>query len=285
MDGGGCFMPTVRSHRRTSSKRQQVQRLSTQTRSARRFRYSVLFLGLSSLLIWVYFYNSVLVGYFAKTLETSLTSLGFQLEDVIVEGRIRTDKAQILGLLDLKRGKPLLSVDLSEAKEKLEKISWIKSAQVKRQLPNTLFIRISEKEPVSLWHNKGKTYLMDRDGELVETKEAYKYKELPIITGNQAPHHMKEFMALLEKYSELKSHITSATHLRSSRWDLKLDNKVDVKLPEKEAEQALAYLLDLTKHQLIQQEIMTIDLRLPGKLILRLTSDAAQRKNNSGKDV
>ncbi len=278
-------MPTVRSHRRTSSKRQQVQRLSTQTRSARRFRYSVLFLGLSSLLIWVYFYNSVLVGYFAKTLETSLTSLGFQLEDVIVEGRIRTDKAQILGLLDLKRGKPLLSVDLSEAKEKLEKISWIKSAQVKRQLPNTLFIRISEKEPVSLWHNKGKTYLMDRDGELVETKEAYKYKELPIITGNQAPHHMKEFMALLEKYSELKSHITSATHLRSSRWDLKLDNKVDVKLPEKEAEQALAYLLDLTKHQLIQQEIMTIDLRLPGKLILRLTSDAAQRKNNSGKDV
>jgi cell division protein FtsQ len=285
MDGGGCFMPTVRSYRRTTSKRHQVQRISTQKRNVQRFTYSFFLLGFFSLFIWGYFYTSTLGLYFSKAIENSLVSLGFKLDDVVVEGRIRTDKAQILSLLNLRRGKPLLSLDLAEAKEKLEKISWVKSAQVKRQLPNTLFIRISEKEPISLWHNKGKTYLMDRDGELVETKEPHKYKGLPIITGDNAPQHMKDLMALLEKFAELKSRVTAATHLRASRWDLRLDDKVDVKLPEKEAEQALTYLLDLAKHQLIQQEVMTIDMRLPGKLILRLTPEAAQRKNKSGKDV
>lgn len=278
-------MPEVKSNRRTTSKRHQVQRTSTQKRSIQRFTYSIFFMGFVSIFIWGYFYTSTLGLYFSKVLENSLAGLGFKLEDVIVEGRMRTDKAQILSLLNLRRGKPLLSLDLEEAKEKLEKISWVKSAQVKRQLPNTLFIRISEKEPVSLWHNKGKTYLMDRDGELVETKEPHKHKGLPIITGNNAPQHMKDLMALLEKFAGLKSRVTAATHLRASRWDLRLDDKVDVKLPEKDTEQALAYLLDLVKHQLIQQEVITIDMRLPGKLILRLTPEAAQRKNKSGKDV
>jgi cell division septal protein FtsQ len=38
---------------------------------------------------------------------------------------------------------------------------------VERRFPDTIFIRISEKEPVALWKNQGKTYLVDRDGELV----------------------------------------------------------------------------------------------------------------------
>jgi cell division protein FtsQ len=125
---------------------------------------------------------------------------------------------------------------------------------------------------------------MDRDGELVETKEPHKYKELIIVAGEQAPRYITELMTLLDKFSELKSRVTAATHLRSTRWNLRLDNKIDVKLPEKETEKALAYLLELTKHHdLTNQEIMTIDMRLPGQVILRLPSEGAQQKK--GKDA
>jgi hypothetical protein len=47
-----------------------------------------------------------------------------------------------------------------------------------------------------------------------------------MVTGHQAPHHVGELCALLEQFPELKSRITNATHLRSTRWDIKLDGKV-----------------------------------------------------------
>ena len=115
----------------------------------------------------------------------------------------------------------------------------------------------------------------------------HKYKELLLVAGDQAPRYVGNLMVLLEKFPEIKFRVTAATHLRSTRWDIRLDGKIDVKLPEKEAERALGYLYDLEKHHHLmeQEEILTIDLRLPDQLILRLTPEAAQRKNNTGQDA
>ncbi|MBI2706706.1 MAG: FtsQ-type POTRA domain-containing protein [Proteobacteria bacterium] len=274
-------MQAVKSSRRTSSKRQKIQRSSQGNRPLLLLSGLV---GVCIFSLWVFFYAPLLVAEISKSFQGLMACCGFRLEDVIVEGRMRTDKAQILSLLELERGKPLFSLNLPESKAKLEKISWVKAARVERQLPNILFIRISEKEPVALWQNQGRTYLMDWDGELMETKEPHKYKSLLVVTGEQAPRHVGELLTLLEKFSELKQRVTGATYLRSMRWDIRLDDKVDVKLPEKEAEGALAYLLDLTKHhQLMKQEIMIIDMRLPGKLIFRLTPEAVEKQKDYGK--
>jgi len=238
------------------------------------------------LFLWGYFHMQAFTLALSSGVDTAMVHLGFKLEDVVVEGRMRTNKKQILNTLDLKRGIPLLSINLYEAKEKLENLSWIKAARIERRLPDTLFIRISEKEPVAIWQNQNKTYLVDYDGELVETKEANKHKELLLVTGHQAPRYVGALVTLLEKFPNIKTRVTAATHLRSSRWDIRLDDKVDVKLPEKEAERALAYLLDLERHhRLIEHEVMTIDMRLPGQLILRLTPEAIQKKNDIGKDA
>lgn len=274
-------MQAVKSLRRTSSKRNKTQRTPKMNRPL------LLLSGLVGIVIFSlgsFFYVPLVVDEISQSVQDLMARFGFKLEDVIVEGRMRTDKAQILNLLELEHGKPLFSLNLSEAKTKLESISWVKAARVERHLPSVLFIRISEKEPVALWQNQGKTYLMDWDGELMETKEPHKYKSLLVVTGEQAPRHVGELLALLEKFSELKKRVTGATYLRSMRWDIRLDDKVDVKLPEKETESALAYLLDLTKNpHLMKQEIMTIDMRLPGKLIFRLTPEAVEKQKNYGK--
>lgn len=279
-------MSTVKPYRSTSQKRRKAQRTSLQITGVRRLSSFVIGMGLCILILWSYFHASSLITSFVSSVEASTACLGFKLEDVVVEGRIRTDKAQILEVLVLKRGKPLLSLNLSEAKAKLESLSWVKAARVERRFPDTLFIRISEKEPVALWQNQSKTYLVDRDGQLVETKEAYKYKELLLVTGHQAPRYVEKLITLLEKFPEIRARVTAATHLRSTRWDIKLDDKVEVRLPEKNAEHALAYLLELENHHhLMKREVMTIDMRLPEQLILRLTPEAVRRKNNTGKDA
>jgi cell division protein FtsQ len=278
-------MSSVKAYRRTPSKRHKIQRTSLQALGVRRLSFFIMGMSLCVFVLWGFFHASTLLFNVVHSVETAIASLGFKLEDVVVEGRIRTDKNQILKILDLERGKPLLSLNLSEAKVKLETLSWVKAARIERRFPDTLFIRISEKEPVALWQNQGKTYLVDRGGELVETKEPHQYKELLLITGHQAPRYVGQLIALLEKFPEIHSRVTAATHLRSTRWDIRL-GEVDVKLPEKEAESALEYLLDLEKHHhLMEREIMTIDMRLPEQLILRLLPEAMQRKNNTGKDA
>ncbi len=276
-------MPAVRSYKRKPSKRQQVQRSSM---TIRRLLFFSGFMGICSLFLWGYFHASQLATDISKNFQETMAHLGFRLEDVIVSGRVRTGKADILSLLELEWGKPLLSLDLMQAKAKLQKISWVKRAQVERKLPNTLSIHVVEKAPIALWQHRGKTYLMDEDGELVETNESQKYKELLIVTGEKVTHHIGELIALLKKFPDLKPRVTGATYLRSFRWDLKLDSRTDLKLPEKEPEKALAYLLNLdTRHHLITQDIMIIDMRLPGQLILRLTPEAVQKQKNKGKDA
>jgi cell division protein FtsQ len=276
----------MKSHHRRSSKRKKAQRSPLQTLGMRRLSSVVLIMGFCILLLWGYLHNNTLISSLYSSFEITMAHMGFTLEDVVVEGRMRTNKDHILKTLALKRGNPLFSINLFETKEKLESLSWIKAARVERRFPDTLFIRISEKEPVAIWQNQNKVYLVDYDGELVEIKEENKYKELLLVTGHQAPSHVGTLITLLEKFPEIKARVTTATHLRSTRWDIRLDGKVDIRLPEKDAEGALAYLLLLEKHHhLMEREIVTIDMRLPGQLILRLTPEAIQRKLGTGKDV
>jgi cell division protein FtsQ len=236
--------------------------------------------------IWMYYNGSSVADGISNHISAVAGYLGFSLEDVVVEGRMRTDKSQILNALNLERGKPLFSIDLNTSKQKLEELSWVKAVRIERRLPDTILIRISEKDPVAVWQNKSKTFLVDRDGELVEIKEVFKNKNLLIVTGHQAPRHIGELIILLEKFPDLKVRVTGATHLRSTRWDIRLDDKIDVKLPEQEIEKALLYLIDLEKHhQLADRDIRTIDMRLPGQLIFRLTPDSVQQKNNKGRDA
>jgi cell division protein FtsQ len=279
-------MPSVKLSRQSPKKRKKAQRSLFQRIDFRRFSSVMVILGVCVVCIWGYFHVRSLTSYLSERMEVAMGHAGFTLEDVVVEGRIRTDKEHILKILDLKRRMPLLSINLVEAKEKLEKLSWIKAARIDRRLPDTLFIRISETEPAALWQHQNKTYLVDCEGEVSEIKEAFKYKELFFVVGHQAPQHVKHLLELLEKFPDIKARITAATHLRSTRWDLRLDGKVDVRLPEKGVEDALTKLAELEKnHQLTDQEIVTIDMRLPGQLILRLTPDAAHKKNRVGKEA
>lgn len=281
MDGGGCLVSAVKSYKRSPPKGKK-----TPSRvGKRRFVSVTLGLALSVMTIWTYFHGAALFSQGMEHVETLFASLGFQLDDVVVEGRIRTDKTHILKTANLSRGKSLFSIDLVQVKNKLEEVPWVNAVSVERRFPDTLFIRISEREPVAIWQNKSQLYLVDREGGLIQTKEN-KYGGLLRISGLQAPKHIGALVVLLDKFPEIKNRVTAAIHLRSTRWDIQLDGRVMIKLPERDAEKALAYLLDLENHHhLMDREILNIDLRIPDQLILRLTPEGAQMRDGTGKDA
>ena len=60
------------------------------------------------------------------------------------------------------------------------------------------------------------------------------------------------------------------------RWNLKMSSGVEVKLPENDPLAAMATLLALQRQsRILDRDILSLDLRVDGKVFARLSEDAA----------
>jgi len=83
--------------------------------------------------------------------------------------------------------KNLLSLDLDELRKSLELISWVRSATVRRVLPDKLIIEVSERVPIGYVRIDHSTFLVDDQGVLLETNsESSREFDFPVITGMEA---------------------------------------------------------------------------------------------------
>ena len=75
------------------------------------------------------------------------------------------------------------------------------------------------------------------------------------------------------------SHVRAGVLVSERRWNLKLNNGVDVKLPETDPAAAAASLARLQREgRIIEKDIVAIDMRMPGRAIARLSEDAANAR-------
>jgi cell division protein FtsQ len=76
---------------------------------------------------------------------------------------------------------------------------------------------------------------------------------------------------MLAEHPDLAKRISSSSWIGSRRWDLKMDNGVEVRLPESDVANALQQLADAeSETRLLERDVTAVDLRLPGKMIVRL---------------
>jgi cell division protein FtsQ len=105
----------------------------------------------------------------------------FRLEGVDVIGVERADRDEIGRAIGFGAGSPLLETDLVAIRERVESIDWVKEAEVKRDLPNKLVIRITEHTPVAVTTTDEGRRFVDPDGELAEIDTDI--GELPTFVG------------------------------------------------------------------------------------------------------
>lgn len=113
------------------------------------------------------------------------TSPRFELEKVAVAGLKRVEVSEVLARADLPDGENLFSVDLDEVRERIEALKWVRFATVQRVLPDTIGIRIVEREPVGLARIRGAILQFDAEGELLE-KDRGSGVNGPILDGLKA---------------------------------------------------------------------------------------------------
>jgi len=278
-----------------ASKRTRPGRANARINRHRRQRRSYRSLFLSSFLgiLLISGIGSYFMGYpqkvFFHLLEKTIHfsgSCGLKIDEVFVEGRQYSPQEIVLGAVQAKRGDPILAYDLEIIKKNLEKIDWVKSATVQRRLPNLLYIQMTERKPIALWHHQQHFFLVDQEGIVITNPLVNQFQHLPVVIGADAPVHAPQILAILEKFPEVRKKLSSLVRIRQRRWDLRLDNTIQVKLPEDKVEDALARLsLLIEKKRISSDETSIVDLRLPKQIILRTTKAAAVRLKVKGKET
>ena len=213
---------------------------------------------------------------FTATMLALTGKLGFVVTDIQVEGRTTTDTATIVAALDAHAGTPILAVSPTRAKQQLEALAWVRSAAIERRLPGTILVHLVERQPLAVWQHDGKQELIDRDGTVIPVTDLSRFAKLPTVVGDdEARHSAAQLLDALANEPQLAARITAAVFVGDRRWNVRIDNAIDVMLPEDDMAGAWAKLAQLeTTNRILQRDVQTIDLRLPDRLVVRVTDTA-----------
>lgn len=203
-------------------------------------------------------------------------NLGFRVADVRIEGRANTPEPLLRAAIGVKAGDPILGFSVEQARERIERLSWVEHATVERRLPDRIVVAVQERRPFAVWQNQGTFVLIDRAGQVVTNSNVADFRQMPLVVGPGAPEAAATLIDALTDRPSLQARIVAAVRVGERRWNLLLKSGMTVMLPEGHEAVALERLAALDQdHKLLERPLQFVDLRLPDRLVVRAKADAA----------
>jgi cell division protein FtsQ len=85
---------------------------------------------------------------------------------------------------------------------------------------------------------------------------------------------------------DLGGRVRAITWVSERRWDVRVDDRINVQLPEQDPRQAWSQLAKMEReHGVLRRDVITIDMRLRDQLVVRVAPAAAARKRDRGRDT
>ena len=107
-----------------------------------------------------------------------------RVDRIVVRGNERVSMGEVQALVGSFRGESILLADLDAGRRKLITSPWVGDAALRRILPSTIEVVVSERSPVGLGRLGGQLYLMDGRGTIIEEYgPQFTALDLPIIDG------------------------------------------------------------------------------------------------------
>ena len=224
-------------------------------------------------------YGMSLGGHTEAVAQATTTAAGFAIEDVKVSGNTATSEIEILELLGLDGTTSLVALDVDAARQKIAKLPWVESAEVRKIYPKTIEVKLKERQAYAIWQHGQELSLIERNGSVIAPLRDNKFSNLPLVVGRDAETAATSLEDEFAKWPDIKARVRAYVWVSSRRWDLHLDNGVVVKLPADDVDQALATLSKLDKEQdLLARDIAAVDLRLADRTAIQLTPEAMARR-------
>jgi len=186
---------------------------------------------------------------------------GFGISSVQLSGNRRTPQKTVVAALDIQPGQASFSFDVHAARARLMQLPWVAQAQVRRRYPDMIAVRVTEKHPFALWDSQDGLYVIERSGAPIALTDGAEFARLPRFIGD-APEGGAELVAAIATHRAVHARVFAMQRVSGRRWNLILDDKVIVELPEEGWQKQL----DVLEHLLVdtgvlERDITEIDLR------------------------
>ena len=165
---------------------------------------------------------------------------------------------------------------MAQARAKLEADPLIKQASVRKLYPNQVVIEIVERTPYAVWQKDGDVSAIAADGAPIDEVTDSRYADLPFVVGEGRERAGARIRRTSGRDGRIEASRRGRVLVDQRRWNLRLKSGLDVKLPEDQsASRDRRASRSATPIPILEKDAMALDFRVPGKVFVRLTDDAA----------
>lgn len=208
------------------------------------------------------------------------------MHEIRLSGRRNADRNALMTAIGVGRDTPIFAVDLKRLQERIENLGWVEQARVSRRLPNVIAIHIDERTPFARWQHDGRLVVIDRAGVVITAHQLDTYTGLPLVVGVDAATEAMTLIDMMASDPGLQARVAAAVRVGSRRWNLKLDNGIDVLLPESATDAAWKRLGALHRQdKILERDITVIDLRVQDRVFLKLPPETAAQVRDPGEST
>lgn len=203
-------------------------------------------------------------------------AVGLGIEKITISGLTELHQNEVLAAAGISPRLSLPFADVAEIRTRLEAMPLVQEASVRKLYPNEMTIALTERKPFALWQSHGEVFVVSADGTVIDRMGDARFLNLPFVVGEGANLRVKDYAALIEQAGPMRPRIRAGMLINGRRWTLKLDNGLDVSLPEEGIDVALARLDALEREgRILSKDLIAVDLRLPDRVVVRLSEEAA----------
>lgn len=226
------------------------------------------------------------VGGHAPDLVQALTARsGFAVTQLRIVGNRDTSEIDVLGAIGLDGHTSLVGFDAIEARARVEALPWVESATLRKVYPGAIEVSLSERVPFAVWQHDGRLVVVEKSGAPIAPFAGRRHEGLPLVVGKGAVEQAAPFVARVSAYPELAGRVSGYVRVGERRWDIQIDRRITVKLPEHGDEAALAELARMqAERDIFAADIVEIDMRLGDRLAVRLSPEAAEARAEAVKE-
>ena len=238
-----------------------------------------IFLIFTLLVLIMFFYNKVTTNYkfykFTNMMNEILIKKGFLIENIHITGNNILTKEDILSSFQDLKNKNIFNIDLLQIHKILLLNEWIKDLEIKRILPNTIKIKITEQKAVAIWQTKSGNKLITQKGNVILVKKVNDFKnQLPIINGAEANENTLKILKVLKQNPQLYERIWSISYISKRRWDIHFKEGLKILLPKDDIEKTWLRIQYLQQnYNILELGLTEIDIRNKNQILGKMDID------------
>ena len=213
--------------------------------------------------ILIYFFLLILVG---SINNNSINSLKLEkVKKINIFGLDENDKKILLYDLKNLDLKNIFFINKKSFQNIIENNSLVEEYNVIKKYPYSIDINIKKTKFIARINENGKFFLIGSNGKLIDNNNSE--KQLPYIFGSPKIKEVLELKEIIDQSNIEYSEIKSLYYFKSNRWDLKLNNDIVIKLPEKIKKETLDKIFVFLKDIKFEKKKI-LDARIKNQIII-----------------